>query len=63
MCKQDLMDKGYGKYTAADIIKRAKSLMLTRGFPYYENNRLGVVPTEAVESILGVHFCEVVDHE
>jgi hypothetical protein len=30
--------------------------MVNKGFGYYDNRRLGCVPIEAVEEILGIHI-------
>lgn len=37
------------------MIRRAKKLMITKGFAYYENKRLGVVPASAVNELLGLN--------
>lgn len=54
ICKNDLMRIGYKKYQAISLIREAKAIMVQRGCPYYNNKRLGRVPREVVESILGV---------
>lgn len=54
ICKDDLMRIGYKKYQAISLIREAKAIMVQRGCPYYNNKRLGRVPREVVESILGV---------
>ncbi|MEL5938201.1 DUF3173 domain-containing protein [Tetragenococcus halophilus] len=51
--KDDLMALGYRKYTAQGIIREAKMTMVQKGYPLYLNRRIGVVPKEAVESIIG----------
>lgn len=51
--KNDLMELGYRKYTAEGIIREAKTTMVQKGYPLYLNRRIGVVPKEAVESIIG----------
>lgn len=51
--KDDLMKMGYPKYTSISIIRQAKAIMVQQGYALYNNKRLGRVPTEAVESILG----------
>lgn len=51
--KDDLIKKGYSKYTAVNIIRQAKQIMIQQGYPFYNNKRLGRVPKETVESILG----------
>ncbi|PAF16985.1 DUF3173 domain-containing protein [Terribacillus saccharophilus] len=51
--KQELIDLGFGPSQSADIIRKAKAVMVNRGFTYYTSRRLGRVPAEAVEEILG----------
>ncbi|MGX7417863.1 DUF3173 domain-containing protein [Carnobacterium gallinarum] len=60
MTKNDLMGLGYPKYTSIKIIRQAKQIMVQQGYPFYNNKRLGRVPKETVESILG---CELVMEE
>lgn len=54
--KEDLMNLGYGKYQAEDIIRKAKAIMVSKGYSYYLNKRLGRVPVFAVESVLGIEL-------
>ncbi|MBZ0313472.1 DUF3173 domain-containing protein [Clostridium butyricum] len=54
ICKDDLIQMGYKKYQAISLIREAKAIMVQKGCAYYNNKRLGRVPREAVESILGV---------
>ncbi|EGO8342941.1 DUF3173 domain-containing protein [Aerococcus urinaeequi] len=54
--KKDLIELGYGTSFSADIIKKAKELMITKGHSYYESRKLDRVPREAVEEILGIKF-------
>ncbi|MHA3224821.1 DUF3173 domain-containing protein [Globicatella sulfidifaciens] len=54
--KKDLIELGYGTSFSVDIIKKAKELMITKGHTYYESRKLGRVPREAVEEILGIKF-------
>lgn len=54
--KEELMDLGYGKYQAEDIIRKAKAKMVSKGYSYYLNKRLGRVPVSAVESVLGIEL-------
>ena len=56
--KKDLIELGYGTSFSADIIKRAKELMITKGHSYYESRKLDRVPREAVEEILGINFSD-----
>ena len=48
--KRDLIELGYG----ADIIKKAKELMVEKGHTYYQSRKLDRVPKEAVEELLGI---------
>lgn len=54
ICKDDLIKLGYRKYQAISLIRQAKTIMVQRGCAYYNNKRLGRVPRDVVESILGV---------
>lgn len=54
ICKDDLIKLGYKKYQAISLIRQAKAIMVQKGCPYYNNKRLGRVPRDVVESILGV---------
>lgn len=54
ICKDDLIKLGYKKYQAISLIRQAKAIMVQKGCPYYNNKRLGRVPTHVIESILGV---------
>lgn len=54
--KQDLIKLGYGNSFSADIIKKAKELMISRGHTYYQSRKLDRVPREAVEELLGIKF-------
>ncbi|MDN3183532.1 DUF3173 domain-containing protein [Enterococcus faecalis] len=54
--KEELMKLGYGKYQAEDIIRKAKAIMVSKGYSYYLNKRLGRVPVSAVESVLGIEL-------
>lgn len=51
--KQELIDLGFGPSQSADIIRKAKYVMLNRGYTYYSSKKLGRVPVSAVEEILG----------
>ena len=52
--KSDLIALGYGTSFAADIIREAKKLMISKGHTYYQSRKLDRVPKEAVEEILGI---------
>lgn len=54
--KKDLIELGYGNSFSADIIKKSKELMISKGHTYYESRKLDRVPCEAVEEILGIKF-------
>lgn len=54
--KDDLIQLRYPKYTSIRIIRQAKQIMVQKGYPFYNNKRLGRVPKMTVESILG---CEL----
>ena len=52
--KSDLIALGYGTSFAANIIREAKKLMISKGHTYYQSRKLDRVPKEAVEEILGI---------
>ncbi len=52
--KSDLIVLGYGPSFAANIIKEAKKLMISKGHTYYQSRKLDRVPKEAVEELLGI---------
>lgn len=56
ICKQDLMDLGYKEHTARNLICQAKRIMVQRGYDFYGNRRVSVVPTHIIESIIGVNL-------
>jgi hypothetical protein len=52
--KAELMRLGhYREHTAMMIIRKAKIIMVERGYPFYSNRRLGDVPLSVVEEIIG----------
>lgn len=53
---KDVMELGFPKHTARSIIKQAKVELINKGLTIYENNRIGSVPREIVEEILGLKF-------
>jgi len=63
ICKDDLIEIGYKKYQAITLIRMAKTIMVQRGCPYYNNKRLGRVPRHVVESILGVSLIPETSYE
>lgn len=52
--KKDLIALGYGTSFAADIIREAKKLMISKGHTYYQSRKLDRVPKETVEELLGI---------
>ena len=54
--RQDLVQLGYKSQTSRKIIAQAKSILIKRGYIFYDNKRLGRVPVEVVEEILGLHI-------
>lgn len=51
--KNELMTVGYSEYTASCIIRKAKIHLVNQGFQFYENKRLGRVPKQAIQEIIG----------
>ena len=49
----NLMELGFPKATAQQIIRQTKLKMVQQGYTIYNNRRLGSVPIYAVEDILG----------
>ncbi|HFI0633133.1 TPA: DUF3173 family protein [Streptococcus suis] len=57
--KDDLIRLGYRKHTAITIIQAVKQdLVYNKGIPFYKNRRLGLVPRESVETLIGVKLDE-----
>ncbi|GEU13445.1 hypothetical protein QuyetLC_24470 [Bacillus anthracis] len=56
--KKDLINLGYGNSFSADIIKKAKELMISKGHTYYQSRKLDRVPQEAVEELLGIKLSD-----
>ena len=44
--KNELQELGFGPSQSSDIIRKAKCLMVKKGYGYYNNRRLGCVPFE-----------------
>lgn len=61
--KNDLVRLGYTKHTAIGIIRQAKQIMVKQGYAFYNNRRLGRVPINTVEEILGVSLLNNLDEE
>jgi len=51
--KKELMALGYSEYVAKSIIAKAKKILVQEGFNFYQNRRIGKVPTKTVEKIIG----------
>lgn len=56
MTVKDIMDLGITKATSYSVLRQAKHIMINRGFDFYDNKRLGTVPTEVVGEILGLEL-------
>ncbi|TLG72701.1 DUF3173 domain-containing protein [Culicoidibacter larvae] len=54
MTKDDLINLGYSPASSSAIIRQAKAYMVNLGFEYYNNRRLGRVPSSAICAILGI---------
>lgn len=52
--KKELEEMGFKTNQAVTIIRQAKVLMVNKGFPYYNNKRVGIVPQSVVEEIIGI---------
>ena len=59
--KKDLIALGYGTSFSADIIRKAKKLMIEKGHTYYQSRRLDRVPKEAVKELLGITLSDTND--
>lgn len=53
---KDLIEMGYHKATADAIIHQARTLLVSRGYSFYERKRLMVVPKSAVSEVLGMEL-------
>lgn len=51
--KKELVQLGFSEYASASLIFKAKENLVKEGFDYYKNPRIGRVPTETIEKILG----------
>ncbi|EPU34935.1 DUF3173 family protein [Streptococcus agalactiae] len=54
--KDDLIEQGLKEGTARKVIHEAKITLVSQGFKFYNNRRLGAVPISIVEKILNVKF-------
>ena len=59
MTVQDIMDLGFSKWTAYNILRQANYIMVERGFDFYNNKGLGTVPVSVVSEILGLEELHV----
>ena len=59
--KKDLIALGYGTSFSADIIRKAKRLMIEKGHTYYQSCKLDRVPKETVEELLGITLSDTND--
>lgn len=53
----DLVAIGFPKATAKQIIRQSKLNMVQKGYVLYSNKKLGAVPINAVENVLGFRLC------
>lgn len=60
--KKELTELGYRENTAVEIIRQAKRSMVQQGYEFYTNLRLGRVPIEAVEAIIGASLRKDADN-
>ena len=60
--KKELTELGYRENTAVEIIRQAKRSMVQQGYEFYSNRRLGRVPIEAVEAIIGASLRKDADN-
>lgn len=51
---QDLMALGFKEHQARNIIHQAKVDLVNQGLGLYNGKRIGVVPIQAVEKIIGL---------
>lgn len=57
--KNDVMKlTGYSKSQAQQLIRKAKFNLTQKGFSWYANKRVGRVPIQAIEAILGFSLSE-----
>lgn len=54
--KNDLRELGFTDNYSATLIRKAKRLMVSKGYGLYESRKLGRVPRYAIEEILGVEL-------
>lgn len=56
MTVNDIMALGMTKATSYSVLRQAKHIMIQRGFDFYDNKRLGTVPTEVVGEIFRIEL-------
>ncbi len=54
----DLVALGFKPNQARTIIRNAKKLMAKKGYPFYNEKRVGSVPAYAVSEITGLSFSD-----
>lgn len=55
---QDLMEYGFLERTARAIIRQGKAKMVDAGYSVYSNKRVGTVPMNIIEEIVGFPLAE-----
>lgn len=63
VCKRDVMALGFTESYSASIIRKAKALMVQKGYGFYSSRKVGRVPASAVGEILGVDLTGAHDAE
>lgn len=53
---KDLIKLKFKENQAHDIIRRAKKLLVQKGYGYYNGKRIGAVPAWAVSNIIAISF-------
>ena len=56
MTVNDIMALGMTKATSYSVLRQEKNIIIQRVFDFYDNKRLGTVPTEVVGEILGLEL-------
>lgn len=51
--KNDLVALGFSEGTSKRIIRQGKKLLVTRGFNVYQNKRIGTIPANIANELLG----------
>ncbi|MDO4668144.1 MAG: DUF3173 domain-containing protein [Streptococcus sp.] len=53
---KDLINMGYKKSTANDIVRQSREILVSRGYEFYNRKRLMVVPKSVVSELLGMEL-------